>query len=598
MNTVSPTPAPSPEITAVVVEPEALSEGDTATIKISVTNNGGPSSNGFIAVSFPDNEEIIDVSGTGSDYNKLFSIGDSIVTSTGSSIAAVNPLVELHDLDWDSDQTETLTIKVKTNEGASELRCYARATLRAQDVANYVRTPDSSPITDQQGFYVKEYSFDVLANQAPTANIVSISPNPVTEGTTVFFSGEGDDTDGTISNWKWESSIDGNLSSSESFSTSDLSVGAHTIYFSVSDDDNEWSEEVSRTLTINEIPVQNGNDSVAPFLVNVTPADGSTLDPDTSSVQIRFNYEDEQSNISSSSVVFIFDNVDVTADANTTIADSYALYNASGLSAGSHSASVYVVDNAGNAVMFSTDFTISEASSSTSSSSSGGGGGGGGGSTGESYSNIADKEVDSFFVTTDAHVIYGFSNVGNPITTVEFDSKKTAGTIQATVEVLKDTSALVDEDAPGEIYQRMNIWVGKVGYATDNNVENMIVTFRVEKSWLEDNNVPAESVSLYRYSDDVWASLSTEISREDDEYVYFDSQTPGFSPFSISGEAKESLMSVTDEIADNEVVEQVDVQDEDAEETSSGVSAAGLVMILILLSAILIGGYAMTQKKG
>lgn len=42
------------------------------------------------------------------------------------------------------------------------------------------------------------------------------------------------------------------LSTQASFSTSTLSIGTHTIYFKVQDDDGAWSEEVSATLEVKE----------------------------------------------------------------------------------------------------------------------------------------------------------------------------------------------------------------------------------------------------------------------------------------------------------------------------------------------------------
>jgi len=88
------------------------------------------------------------------------------------------------------------------------------------------------------------------ANNPPTAFIDSISPNPATQGQSISFSGHGTDSDGSIVAYNWRSSIDGQLSSSASFSTSGLSVGTHTIYFKVQDDDGAWSTEVTRTLTM------------------------------------------------------------------------------------------------------------------------------------------------------------------------------------------------------------------------------------------------------------------------------------------------------------------------------------------------------------
>ena len=89
------------------------------------------------------------------------------------------------------------------------------------------------------------------ANVPPTASITSITPNPANTGQTVSFVGSGTDTDGTVTAYRWTSSINGVISSQASFNTNLLSPGTHTISFKVRDNKNEWSATVTRTLTIN-----------------------------------------------------------------------------------------------------------------------------------------------------------------------------------------------------------------------------------------------------------------------------------------------------------------------------------------------------------
>ncbi len=88
-------------------------------------------------------------------------------------------------------------------------------------------------------------------NQRPTAHLPIISPNPATYGNSVSFSGSGSDNDGYIAGYNWRSSIDGQLNTQSTFSTSSLSAGIHVIYFKVKDNDGDWSSEKTATLTIN-----------------------------------------------------------------------------------------------------------------------------------------------------------------------------------------------------------------------------------------------------------------------------------------------------------------------------------------------------------
>lgn len=102
-------------------------------------------------------------------------------------------------------------------------------------------------------------------NQAPTAIIESIAPSPAYLGQPVRFIGLGIDPDGTIIEYNWTSNLDGRLNDTSSFTTSKLSIGPHTIRFSVKDNNDTWSQEVTRTLivTLNHAPTS-CIDSISP----------------------------------------------------------------------------------------------------------------------------------------------------------------------------------------------------------------------------------------------------------------------------------------------------------------------------------------------
>ncbi len=93
-----------------------------------------------------------------------------------------------------------------------------------------------------------------VGNLPPTAVIDSISPNPALPGSVIEFTGHGTDSDGgDIFAYSWRSSIDGVLSSSASFTGSNLSPGQHTIYFKVQDLDGSWSTETSAHLNVTSL---------------------------------------------------------------------------------------------------------------------------------------------------------------------------------------------------------------------------------------------------------------------------------------------------------------------------------------------------------
>ena len=111
-------------------------------------------------------------------------------------------------------------------------------------------------------------------NEPPTATIVSIDPSTALDGESVSFNGGGNDSDGTIQGYLWESDLDGFLSSEEDFSTPALTVGSHSISFKVRDNDGDWSNTETSTVQIDEVPNQPPNAQILTITPN--PAEVNT----------------------------------------------------------------------------------------------------------------------------------------------------------------------------------------------------------------------------------------------------------------------------------------------------------------------------------
>ena len=181
--------------------------------------------------------------------------------------------------------------------------------------------------------------------------------------------------------------------------------------------------------------------------------------------------------------------------------------------------------------------------SSSSSHSSGGSGGGGAGGSPEPAKNVEVKELSQAFVSSGNSVKFDFPRNATSVVYVNFDSKKTAGKTTTIAEMLKKKSILVSGLPSDEVYKSLNIWVGSSGFATPKNIEKAVICFKVEKSWIQDRKIEQSSITLNRYSDKKWNQLPTSLLSEDDKYLYFTAQTPGFSPFVITGKttAKEAV---------------------------------------------------------
>jgi len=155
-------------------------------------------------------------------------------------------------------------------------------------------------VTDNENNIDSDTTFvTVYSNEPPAAFIDSISPNPVDDGISVSFVGHGEDSDGSITGYSWDSSRDGLLSTGSSFSSSSLSVGTHTIYFKVKDDDGDWSDEVSESLIVKSSG--NNNPPNKPFKL-VGPTSGNagnsytyssvTIDSDGDQIYYLFEWGD------------------------------------------------------------------------------------------------------------------------------------------------------------------------------------------------------------------------------------------------------------------------------------------------------------------
>lgn len=67
-------------------------------------------------------------------------------------------------------------------------------------------------------------------------------------------------------------------------------------------------------------------------------------------------------------------------------------------------------------------------------------------------------------------------------------------------------------------------------------VESATLEFRVSKLWISVNNIDQSTVRLLRYQDGGWVELETVKVGDDENNVYFEATTPGFSLFAITGE--------------------------------------------------------------
>ncbi|MCD4845314.1 MAG: PGF-pre-PGF domain-containing protein, partial [Methanosarcinales archaeon] len=223
--------------------------------------------------------------------------------------------------------------------------------------------------------------------------------------------------------------------------------------------------------------------------------------------------------------------------------------------------------------------------------SSGGSGGSGGGTSGEAFENILISEIIREKVFKGSKVSYKFNKEDNIVRYINFTGLKNSGEITIKVEILKNTSTLVENNLPQDIvYMNLNIWVGNIDWASSENIANPKINFEVSKSWVVENGIDASTIRLFRYSDGNWNPLITTKIGEDANNLILEVETLEFSPFAVCGKtlAKAGALSLDEDekLTTYESKESPDMTATTKKPIPGFKSSVGLVLLLILIQIL------------
>ncbi len=138
-------------------------------------------------------------------------------------------------------------------------------------------------------------------------------------------------------------------------------------------------------------------------------------------------------------------------------------------------------------------------------------------------------------ITGDSEVNYDFSDSGTPVLGISFDATKDKGLVVAKVQVLSSNPDGVPSPS-GKSYQMLSIDVGSEGTISSDSADNLKIHFKVSREWIEDNDIDISTIRMTRYHGDQWNDLPTYQEREEEGYIYFYAETPGFSIFEVVGD--------------------------------------------------------------
>ena len=150
--------------------------------------------------------------------------------------------------------------------------------------------PTPTPITEQPPTPLYPPYTLPPTNNPPDAFVDSINPSKPLQGQSVTFTCHGYDPDSGdyITEYRWESSIDGVLSNQKTFSISSLSSGLHQIILRVKDSHGQWSSEIIRNLRVEAIEISSTeiDDATPEPGITPTPTPTPTPSPTATSTSI------------------------------------------------------------------------------------------------------------------------------------------------------------------------------------------------------------------------------------------------------------------------------------------------------------------------
>ncbi|MCL7413637.1 MAG: PGF-pre-PGF domain-containing protein, partial [ANME-2 cluster archaeon] len=348
-----------------------------------------------------------------------------------------------------------------------------------------------------------------------------------------------------------------NNSVSISWDTNELSNS--TVRYGLDTNISNMSSQSDSTFVFNHTIVLFNltNDTIYNYMVNSTDSSGNsnnstistfntTNNTDNESPFISFAYLDKNTSLTTGTIITVTVNVSdnigvtrVTAGSTNLNKRNATHWNGTVTANATKSVTIYAYDAAGNNNSTVLTYTL-YVSVPPKSPGGGGGGGGGGGTSGEEFANIMCTEVDRQFVGVDQQVSYSFEFGCNYVKYINLTSVASSGKIAAKVETLNHTSSLVDIPVPDVVFKNVNVWAGNMGWFSENNVQDPTIMFRVERTWVTENDITLNTITFYSYDDSTaaWEKMSTRKTGEDPDSYYFTASLPNrgtLGPMAISG---------------------------------------------------------------
>lgn len=215
-------------------------------------------------------------------------------------------------------------------------------------------------------------------------------------------------------------------------------------------------------------------------------------------------------------------------------------------------------------------------------------GGGGGGGAGGASSQTATFDG----VAPGINLNLAVTNFISPVKELNVMLNKDLVTVKLKVSGV--TQSVKDSlSADGLVYDYFS--VDKTGFVNED-IDKAEITFKVKKSWIEENGVTTDSITLLRLVGTEWVPLDTELAGEDGGNYLYSAKTPGFSYFAISSlsvEQKQKLVEEQKRVEEEESGEEQGAAEQPPVAPSRPKSWLGWVIALVVVVALIVGGFAL-----
>ncbi|RME55093.1 PGF-pre-PGF domain-containing protein [Candidatus Woesearchaeota archaeon] len=122
------------------------------------------------------------------------------------------------------------------------------------------------------------------------------------------------------------------------------------------------------------------------------------------------------------------------------------------------------------------------------------------------------------------------------ITEIKLKVKEAVYGVKIVVEKFVEKPSAVTQPE-GKVYK---YWQFSNVALPDDKIEQAKIKFKVERSWLASNSLNTGDIVLARYENNEWKNLDTVVTKSEQDYVYYEATTTGFSYFAVRALAKSS----------------------------------------------------------